>query len=254
VNFIRFIDGKKKVQTGWIQNNLVGVVEGSVFGSFKRQECTIPLNKVRLLPPVVPTKIIGVGRNYAEHARELGNQVPSEPVIFLKPPSCVIAHNEAIILPPESKQVEFEGELGIVIGKRGRDISASEARTFILGYTIANDVTARDLQKSDPQWTRAKGFDTFCPLGPWIDTSVEPFDLIISTHVNNILRQMNSTKDMIFPIYELISDISRVMTLEPGDIILTGTPAGVGELNPGDIVKVTIEGIGELINPVVSKE
>ncbi len=254
MKFIRYIDGNKKPQTGWVQDDLVGVVDGDIYGSFKRQECTIPLSKVHLLPPVVPSKIVGVGRNYAEHARELGNQLPNEPVIFLKPPSSVIAHRELIVLPSESKQVEFEGELGIVIGKHSRAIPANQVRSIILGYTIANDVTARDLQKSDPQWTRAKGFDTFCPLGPWIDTSVEPFDLIISTHVNNVLRQMSSTKDMIFPVYDLVAYISRVMTLEPGDIILTGTPAGVGELSPGDTVKVTIEGIGELINGVVAKE
>ncbi len=253
MKFIRYQDENKKIQTGWIQDDLVGIVEGNIFGSFKRQECKTPLSKVKLLPPVIPTKIIGVGRNYAEHARELGNQIPNEPVIFLKAPSSVIGNRETILLPPESKQVEFEGELGVVIGTRSMSIQANEARSAILGYTIANDVTARDLQKSDLQWTRAKGFDTFCPLGPWIDTNIEPFDLIISTHVNNILRQMSSTKDMIFPIYELIAYISRVMTLEPGDVILTGTPAGVGELSPGDTIRVTIEGIGELNNPVQRK-
>jgi 2-keto-4-pentenoate hydratase/2-oxohepta-3-ene-1,7-dioic acid hydratase in catechol pathway len=166
----------------------------------------------------------------------------------------LIAQGETILLPAQSRQVEFEGELAVVIGKKATHILADQARQYILGYTIANDVTARDLQKADNQWTRAKGFDTFCPTGPWIDTSVDPFDLLISTHVNGILRQMSSTKDMIFPIFELVAYISSIMTLEAGDLILTGTPAGVGELKPGDHVTVTIEGIGELTNLVSTYE
>ncbi len=252
MKFIRYQDSQQQVRTGWLQEDMVGPVEGDIYGTFQRKECNIPLKKVKLLPPVLPSKILGVGRNYAEHARELGNNVPTEPVIFLKPPSSLIADRDSIILPAASHQVEFEGELAIVIGKRMRAVSPGDVRQGILGYTIANDVTARDLQKSDAQWTRAKGFDTFCPLGPWVETTVEPFDLIISTHVNGILRQMSSTKDMIFPIYELVSYISRIMTLEAGDVVLTGTPAGVGELQAGDTVKVTVEGIGELINVVIS--
>ena len=251
MRFVRFEDSENQVHQGWIVDDQVGLVDGSIFGAFQRQEVSIPLRKVKLLPPVTPSKIVCVGRNYAEHAREQGADLPTEPLIFFKPPSALIAPGEAIILPSQSQQVEYEGELAVVIGKRAKNITADTARQSILGYTIANDVTARDLQHKDNQWTRAKGFDTFCPVGPWIDTSVDPFDLLISTHVNGILRQMNSTKDLIFPIYNLVAYITSIMTLEPGDLILTGTPAGVGGLKQGDSVRVTIEGIGELTNPVV---
>jgi 2-keto-4-pentenoate hydratase/2-oxohepta-3-ene-1,7-dioic acid hydratase in catechol pathway len=254
MRFIRFVDQDNQTHQGWIADDTVGIVEGSIFGAFQRQEASIPFRKIRLLPPVAPSKIICLGRNYAEHAREHGADIPTVPLLFLKPPSALIAQGETILLPAQSRQVEFEGELAVVIGKKATHILADQTRQYILGYTIANDVTARDLQKADNQWTRAKGFDTFCPTGPWIDTSVDPFDLLISTHVNGILRQMSSTKDMIFPIFELVAYISSIMTLEAGDLILTGTPAGVGELKPGDHVTVTIEGIGELTNLVSTYE
>lgn len=254
MRFVRFEDSDNQIHQGWIVDDQVGLVDGSIFGAFQRQEVSIPLRKVRLLPPVMPSKIVCVGRNYAEHAREQGADLPSEPLIFFKPPSSLVAPGEAIVLPPQSQQVEYEGELAVVIGKRAKNITSEIARQHILGYTIANDVTARDLQHKDNQWTRAKGFDTFCPVGPWIETSVDPFDLLVSTHVNGILRQMSSTKDMIFPIYELAAYITSIMTLEPGDLILTGTPAGVGGLKHGDSVRITIEGIGELSNPVINSE
>jgi 2-keto-4-pentenoate hydratase/2-oxohepta-3-ene-1,7-dioic acid hydratase in catechol pathway len=191
-----------------------------------------------------------VGRNYTEHAKELGNDVPKIPLIFLKPPSSIINPGEAIILPPQSQQVEHEAELVVAIGKRGRNITAENARDHILGYTIGNDVTARDLQKTDGQWTRAKGFDTFCCFGPWIDTDFDISDALISCKVSGQPRQMASTRDMVFNVATLIAYVSSVMTIEPGDILFTGTPAGVGPLKAGDEVVVEIEGLGMLSNPV----
>jgi 2-keto-4-pentenoate hydratase/2-oxohepta-3-ene-1,7-dioic acid hydratase in catechol pathway len=191
-----------------------------------------------------------VGRNYLEHAKELGNDVPKVPLIFLKPPSSIINPGEPIVLPPQSQQVEHEAELVAVIGKRGRNITAETAREYILGYTIGNDITARDLQKSDGQWTRAKGFDTFCSFGPWIDTDFDISDALITCKVSGQPRQMASTRDMVFSVSTLVAFVSSVMTLEPGDILFTGTPAGVGPLKAGDEVVVEIEGLGRLSNPV----
>ena len=195
---------------------------------------------VQLLPPVAPSKIVAVGRNYAEHARELGNEAPPEPILFLKPPSALLPPNGTIIRPPQSQRVDHEGELAVVMGERGA----------VLGYTCANDVTARDLQKKDVQFTRAKSFDTFCPLGPCIDTEADPSDLRITTHVNGAVKQDGRTSMMVFNVPFLVAFISSVMTLEPGDVILTGTPAGVGPLAKGDIVEVGIAGIGVLRNLV----
>jgi 2-keto-4-pentenoate hydratase/2-oxohepta-3-ene-1,7-dioic acid hydratase in catechol pathway len=189
-----------------------------------------PFKELKILAPCEPSKIVCVGRNYVDHAKELGNEVPKIPLIFLKPPSSIIATGEHIILPSQSKQVEHEGELVVVMGKRARNVTAESAKEFIFGYTIGNDVTARDLQKSDEQWTRAKGFDTFCSFGPWIDTDFDPSDAVVTCRVNGQMRQMASSRDMVFNVGTLIAYISSVMTLEPGDLIFTGTPAGVGEL------------------------
>ena len=246
-------DGKKP-KYGWILNDKVGEIGGNVFGRYQRKEAETPLVDVKLLAPSEPSKIICVGRNYVEHAKELGNEVPKVPLIFLKPPSSIINPNDGIILPPQSTQVEHEGELVAVIGKRGRHITAENAKKHILGYTIGNDVTARDLQKSDGQWTRAKGFDTFCPFGPWIDTEFDPADSVLTCRVNGQMRQMASTRDMVFNVGVLIAYISSVMTLNSGDLILTGTPAGVGELKNGDEVLVEIEGLGVLKNIVRAEE
>ncbi len=235
---------------GWVYENKVGPIDGNIYGEFQRGEVRHPLEEVTLLAPVMPSKIICVGRNYAAHAKEHNADVPEVPLIFLKPPSSIIASGESVLLPPQSKQVEHEAELAIVIGKRGRWITAEEATDYILGYTVANDVTARDLQMNDGQWTRGKGFDTFCPLGPWIETAFDPADALITCHVNEEMRQMASTRDMVFTVRQLVAFASSVMTLEPGDLILTGTPAGVSPLSKGDRVKVTIEGIGSIDNPV----
>ena len=202
---------------------------------------------------VQPSKIVCIGRNYAEHAKELGNEVPKEPLIFLKPPSALLPPGGTIILPPVSRQVEFEGEIGVVIGKQAHRVAEAEAESFIAGYTCVNDVTCRDLQKTDGQWTRAKGFDTFCPAGPrvvWLDWR----SLSVVTRVNGIERQRAPSSDMIFPIPRLVAHISAIMTLEPGDLIATGTPAGVGRLVAGDVVEVEIPGIGILSNHVAAQE
>jgi len=237
-------------QYGWVLNENVGPMDGNPFGEYRRLKAEIPLEQVRLLAPCQPSKIVCVGRNYAEHAREHDAEVPKVPLIFLKPPSSIINPGDAILLPPQSKQVEHEAELVVVIGKRGRHITAERARDTILGYTVGNDVTARDLQKSDGQWTRAKGFDTFCSFGPWIDTDFDPSDALVTCRVSGQPRQMASTRDMVFSVNTLIAFISSVMTLEPGDLLFTGTPAGVGILKDGDEVVCEIEGLGKLSNPV----
>ncbi|EHR59958.1 fumarylacetoacetate hydrolase family protein [Saccharomonospora cyanea] len=209
-----------------------------------------PLADVRLLAPILPTKVIAVGRNYAKHAEEFGNEVPSDPMIFLKPSTTVIGPNAAIKLPPASSRVDFEGELAVVIGRPVRNISAEAAPAAILGYTVANDVSARDLQASDGQWGRAKGFDTFCPLGPWISTEVDPSDLRLTSEVDGVVKQDARTSAMVHKVYDLVAFVSSVMTLLPGDVILTGTPEGVGRIEAGQQVSITIEGIGTLTNPV----
>jgi 2-keto-4-pentenoate hydratase/2-oxohepta-3-ene-1,7-dioic acid hydratase in catechol pathway len=250
MRIVRYLYKNEEPVYGWVFENKVGDIEGDIFGEYRRLEAEIPLESVKLLAPSQPSKIVCIGRNYSEHAKELGNEVPQVPLIFMKPPSSIINPGDTIILPPQSKQVEHEAELVAVIGKRGRNIPPEQAKDHILGYTIGNDVTARDLQKTDGQWTRAKGFDTFCSFGPWIDTEFDITDALISCKVSGQPRQMASTRDMVFNVGKIVAFISSVMTLEPGDLIFTGTPAGVGPLNDGDIVEVDIDGLGVLSNPV----
>lgn len=250
MRFVRFQTGEDSPKYGWLHEDKIGGIEGDLFGAYKRLKAEIPLKDARLLAPCTPSKIVCVGRNYVEHAKEHGAEVPKIPLIFLKPPSSIIAPGEAIVLPPQSAQVEHEAELVVVVGRRGRNVTAESARDFVLGYTIGNDVTARDLQRTDGQWTRAKGFDTFCPFGPWIDTDFNPADALITCRVNGQMRQLASTRDMVFNIGVLVAYISSVMTLEPGDLIFTGTPSGVNRLAPGDTVEVEIDGLGLLSNPV----
>ena len=220
----------------------------------------VPVGETRLLAPVIPrSKVVGVGRNYADHAAELGNEVPAEPLLFLKPNTSVAGPDDPIVLPRQSQRVDYEGELAVVIGRLCKDVPRERVAEVILGYTCANDVTARDLQRSDGQWARAKGFDSFCPLGPWIETDLpglglDPTDLEIGCTVDGEPRQKGRTSQLIFGIPRLISHVSQVMTLLPGDVILTGTPAGVGPLAAGRRVEVEIEGIGTLSNPVVSRD
>jgi len=211
------------------------------------------LSDVKLLPPCQPSKIVCVGRNYIDHAKELGNPVPDEPLIFLKPPSALIAAGGPIVYPAITEFVSYEGELGVVIGKRARHVTAAAAEDYILGYTCVNDVTARDLQKKDGQWTRGKGFDTFCPVGPWVvPRGGVVFDqLRVKTFVDGEKKQDASVLDMIFPVPKIIEFVTQFMTLEPGDLLATGTPSGVGPVLPGSTVRVEIEGIGALENPVV---
>jgi 2-keto-4-pentenoate hydratase/2-oxohepta-3-ene-1,7-dioic acid hydratase in catechol pathway len=209
------------------------------------------LNEVQLLAPVSPSKVVCVGRNYREHAAELGNKMPDEPLLFLKPPSSVIAVGDRIELPPESQQVEHEGELGVVIGRTARKLMPEDdPLSYVFGYTCINDVTARDLQRKDVQFTRGKSFDTFCPVGPWIVTDIDPTRVQVTTRVNDEVKQNGNTADMAFPVAFLIRYISGIMTLNPGDLIATGTPAGVSRMKHGDTVEVEVEGIGVLRNTI----
>jgi 2-keto-4-pentenoate hydratase/2-oxohepta-3-ene-1,7-dioic acid hydratase in catechol pathway len=214
-----------------------------------------PVTEVKLLPPSAPGKILCVGRNYAEHAKELGNETPKEPLIFLKPPSAVIAPEEPIVLPAISQRVDFEGELALVIGRCCRSLGPNEdVSHYIAGYTCLNDVTARDLQKRDGQWTRGKGFDTFCPFGPILETSIDLAHATLETAVNGIRKQSACLAEMIFSVDVIIRYMAQVMTLQPGDVIATGTPSGVGPLAPGDVVEVSVSGVGTLRNRVVGPE
>jgi 2-keto-4-pentenoate hydratase/2-oxohepta-3-ene-1,7-dioic acid hydratase in catechol pathway len=210
-----------------------------------------PLDSVKLLAPVAPSKVVCVGRNYREHAAELGNKMPDEPLLFLKAPSAVIASEDRIELPTASQQVEHEGELGVVIGRTARNVAESEnALDYVFGYTCVNDVTARDLQRKDVQFTRGKSFDTFCPVGPWIDTDLDPASVTVTTRLNGEVKQNGNTADMAFGVAFLIRYISAIMTLYPGDLIATGTPAGVSRMKHGDVVEVEVGGIGILRNQV----
>jgi 2-keto-4-pentenoate hydratase/2-oxohepta-3-ene-1,7-dioic acid hydratase in catechol pathway len=225
-------------------------IHGHPFGEFDLVGAALPATEVKLLAPVLPSKIICVGKNYADHAAEMGGDLPQEPLLFLKPSTSVIGPGDVIVLPEQAKLVHHEAELAIVIGRFCKDVPLSRVPEVILGYTCANDVTARDLQKSDVQWTRSKSFDTFCPLGPWIETDFDPRDREVTCYVGNELRQSGNTRDLVFDIPTLVSYISSQMTLLPGDVILTGTPAGVGPLVAGDQFDIEIEGIGSLVNSV----
>ncbi|GIG86468.1 2-hydroxyhepta-2,4-diene-1,7-dioate isomerase [Plantactinospora endophytica] len=236
----------------------VAEIEGHPFGEIRFTTARWALADVRLLSPILPSKVVCVGRNYAEHAAELGNDVPAEPLLFLKPSTSVIGPRDAIRLPAQSKRVEHEAELAVVIGPPGaRRADRAAAAQAIFGYTCANDVTARDLQRSDGQWTRAKGFDSFCPLGPWISTGLDVSDVEVRCEVGRgtdepEVRQLGRTRDMVFDVPTLVSYVSHVMTLLPGDVVLTGTPAGVSPIVDGDTVTVRVGGIGDLSNPVVT--
>ncbi|MGX5679818.1 fumarylacetoacetate hydrolase family protein [Schumannella luteola] len=248
----RFSSPGSDPRFGIIDDDEVVVLQGDpMFVGFETTEERLALADVRLLAPVIPrSKIVAVGRNYRAHAEELGNEVPAEPLLFFKPNTSVIGPGEAIVLPPQSEQVDFEGELAVVIGALAKNVAAADAASVIFGYTVANDVTARDLQKTDGQWARAKGFDTFCPIGPVIETEFVVGDQVIGTRVNEQIKQAGSLTDLVHSVPALIEYISAAFTLLPGDVILTGTPAGVGPIVSGDSVEVTVEGIGSLTNPV----
>ena len=237
------------------ETTIRAIASDPLYAGIHLLDTTIPLSDVRLLAPVIPrSKVVCVGKNYADHAAEMGSAVPDEPIIFIKPNTSVIGPNETIQWPRMSQQVDHEAELAIVISKICKEVPQVRARDVIFGYTIANDVTARDLQKKDGQWTRAKSFDTFCPLGPWIDTEFEPRDQAITASVDGVVKQSATLDQMVFDIPTIIEFITSVMTLLPGDVILTGTPAGIGPMNSGGSVTVSIAGLGELSNRVGERQ
>jgi len=250
LKFARFSYGGP-VSYGIVEDDIIRAIEGTPFEKYTPTERTFPLEKIRLLEPCVPCKIVAVGLNYTDHAQELNMEMHEEPIIFLKPTSAALGTGDDIIYPDMSQQVEYEAELAIVIKDIARHVSLGRASEHIFGYTCANDVTARDLQKKDGQWTRAKSFDTFAPFGPWIVTDIDPSNLKIELRLNDEVKQSSNTSNMHFKPDFLVHFVSHVMTLCPGDIILTGTPPGVGPMEPGDVVEVDIEGIGVLSNKVI---
>ena len=254
MKIMRFLKGDEK-KTGVLEDNKVTELSCSTLDAMNSQNMDkikkdriYNVEDLEIVPPVSPSKIVCVGLNYKDHASELNMELPEEPIIFIKPPTSVVGHLDSVIYPTSSSRVDFEGELGIVISKEAKNIKSCDAADFIGGYTAVNDVTARDLQQKDGQWTRAKSFDTFCPIGPCIETDLDPMNQNISLKLNGEIKQISNTKNMIFNVYELVEFISNIMTLKPGDVIATGTPPGIGPMNIGDTVEVEIEGIGVLKN------
>jgi 2-keto-4-pentenoate hydratase/2-oxohepta-3-ene-1,7-dioic acid hydratase in catechol pathway len=248
--FARFLSRSGKPAYARLDHETLTVLSSTPWESAHETTEKVALSAAKLLAPVSPTKIVCVGRNYRAHAAELGNDVPPEPLLFFKPPSSIIGPDDMIELPSASSHVDHEAELGVVIGSRARNVSVNQALDHVFGYTCVNDVTARDLQKKDGQWARAKGFDTFCPVGPFLVTDLDPTTVGVRCRIDETLRQDGNTRDMIFSVRQLVAYISAIMTLEPGDLIATGTPHGVGALAHGDVVHVEIDGIGVLRNPV----
>jgi 2-keto-4-pentenoate hydratase/2-oxohepta-3-ene-1,7-dioic acid hydratase in catechol pathway len=246
---VRF-HGKNKIVYGVIEGEKIREIEGDIFDHFRLRNKNYSSKEILVLPPCIPSKIIAIGLNYRSHANEVRMQIPEEPMLFLKPASAVIGAEDRILFPTMAKRVDYEGELGIVVGKKCRGVSQQDAPHYILGYTCFNDVTARDLQKKDVQFTRSKSFDTFAPMGPCIETDLDPSDVLVETFLNGEKKQSASTKDLIFPVTFLVAFISNVMTLMPGDVIATGTPSGIGPMAVGDIIEVSIQGIGILRNKV----
>ena len=259
MRIVRFA-AQGSVRYGVLEADTIRGLEGAPFNHFATSPTSFALDgsvcdlqEVTLLAPCLPSKAVCLGLNYRSHAEETGLPIPSVPLIFLKPSTAVIGPDEAIVLPPLSRRVDYEGELGVVIGKRAKDVPPDNVGEYILGYTCFNDVTERIIQGEDGQWTRAKSYDTFAPIGPWIETDLDPDDVRIETYVNGALRQSARTSDLVFGVSALVSFISEAMTLLPGDIIATGTPSGIGPVRAGDVVEVSIENIGTLRNPVVSR-
>jgi 2-keto-4-pentenoate hydratase/2-oxohepta-3-ene-1,7-dioic acid hydratase in catechol pathway len=251
VRLVRF-RADARIATGAVDGDVVRPLRGTFFEDPVPTGEEIPLARVRLLAPVIPSKVVAVGRNYLEHAEEVGGAVPDEPVIFIKPSTAVVGPDDPIPYPPGVGRVDPEGELAVVIGRLARRVPIEEAGRYILGFTCGNDVTARDLQRKDGQWTRAKGFDGFGPLGPWVETDLDPMDLALELRVNGETRQAARTSQMAFGVNELVEFVSGVMTLLPGDVILTGTPSGIAPIQPGDVVEVDVEGVGVLRNAVAT--
>ena len=237
---------------GCVEGDAVRRLEGSPFDRPTQGTVVGAVNDVRLLAPCTPTKVIAVGLNYRSHAQEMGLDLPAEPILFMKPATAVVGPSDGVVYPAMSERVDYEAELAVVIGRRAKMLTPDETKSYILGYTCGNDVTARDLQKKDGQWTRSKGFDTFCPLGPWIVSDLDdPNEVSLSCRVNGEVRQTGNTNDLVFNVSVLVSFISQIMTLEPGDVVLTGTPAGIAPVQRGDVMEIEIEGIGVLRNTVV---
>ena len=253
MKIVRYQDGAR-ITWGALEEGRVRQIKGDPFGSFDLSSKRKRLEEVRLLSPCLPSKIVALGLNYREHAHELGLELPEEPLIFLKPSTCVIGPGDPIVCPTSVQRVDYEAELAIVIGKVAKAVPQEKAADHILGYTCFNDVTARDLQKKDGQWTRAKGFDTFAPIGPWIETDFDPTHVEISSFLNGERRQHSNTEQLIFGPFQLVRFISQIMTLLPGDVIATGTPSGIGPMAIGDRIDVVIEGIGTLSNSMVAAQ
>jgi len=247
MKIVRFSHGQK-ADYGILKEDGIQGINGNPFDGFSTVQIAHRISDVHLLPPCVPSKVVAIGVNYKSHGDEMSHELPAEPIIFIKPPTSVIGPEDFIIYPKMSKRVDYEGELGVVIKTKAQNVTKEKAKNYILGYTCLNDVTARDLQAIDNQWTRAKGFDTFCPIGPWIETELDPADLLLETYLNGEVKQKTRTNMMIFNVYEIVSFVSQVMTLLPGDVIATGTTSGIGPMKPGDTVEIKIEGIGTLRN------
>lgn len=251
MKIVRFKAGDD-IAYGLAETDGVTLYQGSPFVAWEATETLVPWESVQLLAPVLPSKVVAVGKNYVDHATEMDSDVPEEPIIFLKPATSVVGPNAPVVKPATSGEVHHEAELAVVVGRVARNVKAEDASRYVFGYTAANDVTARDLQRKDGQWTRAKGFDTFCPLGPAIETELDPLErLAVICRVNGEVRQAGFTVDMVFGVAEIMEFVSRVMTLLPGDVVLTGTPSGVGPVEPGDVMEVEIDGVGILSNRVV---
>lgn len=251
MRIVRFeIPGTSGARAGIESDGLVRELTGDIFGPYDQTKGEFPLDKIRLLAPCQPTKITAIGLNYRDHAEEMKHEIPKEPLMFMKPSSSVIGPGDTIRMPSVSRRVDYEAELGVVIGRTACKVAQEKALDYVLGYTCLNDVTARDLQGQDGQWTRAKGFDTFCPIGPAIVTDLDPSDILVEAYLNGERKQSSSTRNLIADVKRLVSYISAVMTLYPGDVIATGTPSGVGPVQSGDRIEIRVGGIGSLINPV----
>ncbi len=251
MKYLRFEDKDKTERYGVIEGEIIKEIDWDLFGDYMPTDITYELNQVNILPPCVPTKIVCVGLNYKDHAEEMNSKVPEDPKLFIKPNTAIIGHEDTIVYPDHmSERVDYEGELAVVMAKRAKKLDVDEALDYVFGYTCLNDVTARDLTAKDGQYTRGKGFDTFAPLGPFIETELDPSNLHISTYLNGEIKQSSNTSMLIFSVPKLISFISNVMTLLPGDVISTGTPSGIGQMKKGDTVEIHIEGIGILRNHV----
>jgi len=255
VKILRFIDDKNTSWGALDEDELsINTLNTPPFEKINPSKKSIPLKSVKLLPPTIPSKVILVGLNYIDHAKELNMPIPKNPIIFLKPPTSILANGEPIIYPNEAERLDYEAELAVVIRKAARKIPEAQVKDYILGYTCLNDVTARDIQKKDTQWTRAKSFDTFCPIGPWISTDINPDKVNVKSYLNGKIKQASCTSNFIFKIRHLVSFISGIMTLNPGDVISTGTPPGVGPMKRGDTIEIEIEGIGRLKNIISSEK